>query len=570
MSKEFIEKAYNYKDITDASTQQDQLSYFIDSKIQDNRTDGDYISKWANRKYQTDDYFLNWIKIIFRTTNFLSFFKYLRYPLPSSKIIHNRIEPQLRRVFNAEDSDFKYDVSNKVLSDFEEDLNIKEFNNNIFKELLYRHNSILIADLSPTEKNKPYRYFLDIKNVVSIECTNKINKIAFTGSIKHEGKKIVGYIYIDDDKYQFYDNKYELIAESPHDLGYCPAHFISSNRMGGSFIIRESLFTYIREEIEEYVFLKTLLKMTEPNGAIPITTKIQAKVNKEEKISGFGEPTIDNAMSSQQAQIYNQNDNNSDGDLQAGTIHEVTIKSIQDNEGKINMDAVKNYLNFFYIPVEILEYINTRIKEIEKSIVSTIVGDFLEGNESAKNERQIEKSISILENTLRSFADSLNRIRRLSDLDILNLKYGKQLVNDIFIYYGTDFFLDSQTKLFEDLEKAPNTLERKNIIVRINQNRYKNNQDQYSRTKLLYDLIPYVSDKDFEFAGDIDPIIKEYQLRFTYWIAQFEANFGDITQYYNNLDLVTSQKLVVINNLIIELIKKQSNEKVNSRINEEN
>ena len=141
---------------------------------------------------------------------------------------------------------------------------------------------------------------------------------------------------------------------------------------------------------------------------------------------------------------------------------------------------------------------------------------------------------------------------------MLNLKYGKDLVNEVFIHYGTDFFLDSQTKLFDDLEKAPNTLERKNIIKRISQNRYKNNIDQSARQRILYDLLPYCSDKDFDVARDTQTagdINIQYQLRFNYWISQFEAQFGDIVTFWKELTVDNSQKIVLINNLIIIIIQ---------------
>ena len=141
---------------------------------------------------------------------------------------------------------------------------------------------------------------------------------------------------------------------------------------------------------------------------------------------------------------------------------------------------------------------------------------------------------------------------------MLGLKYGPERVNEVFIHYGTDWFLDSQTKLFDDLEKAPNPLERKNIIRRISQNRYKNNLDQSARQGILYDLLPYCSDKDFEIARDTETagdINTRYQLQFNYWISQFEARFGDIVTFWKELTVDNSQKIILINNLIIIIIQ---------------
>lgn len=561
MSKAFIEAHVNAEDLNLATEQEKQLSYFLDSQLQDTRLSQEYLNQWAERQYQTNDYFLNWVKLIFKTENFLNFFKYLRYPLASTKLIKNKIEPQLRRVFNAEDADFKYDVSGVEDADFIKDLQIKKFNKDIFEKLLYNHNSLLIEDLDPIEANKPFRFFVDIKDVVSIkEGRNGIDKVAFRTCVVRDGVEITGFLYIDSLEYIFYDKDFVIIGEPiPHDLGRTPANFISPNKIKGNFVIRESKYTYIRPDLEEYVFLKGLQKMTEPNGVIPILSKIKTKKDKKEDIKGSeGEPPSDLIMGSQRSKIHGQNQTAGTGDLQTGTVHEIDPESIRNTDGTINMDVVTNWLNFHFIPIEPLEYIKTRISDIEKSIISTMVGDVVESDESSKNELQIEKSISVLENNLVTMAEALNRIRWKSDNNMLGLKYGPQRVNEVFIHYGTDFLIDSQTQLSEDLEKAPNPLERKNIIRRISQNRYKNNIDQSGRQRILYDLLPYCSDKDFDIARDTQTAGEtniNYYLRFNYWISQFEAQFGDIVTFWKELTVDNSQKIILINNLIIIIIQ---------------
>ncbi|MCH8067842.1 MAG: hypothetical protein IID16_01015 [Candidatus Marinimicrobia bacterium] len=535
----------------------------MDSELQDTRIDLKYLKAWAERDLQTNLYFLNWVKTIFKTENFLTFFKYLRYPLPSAKLVKNSIEPQLRRVFMAEDADFKYDVSGAEEADFMPDLKIKEFNKEIFEKLLYKHNSILIEDLDPTEPNKPFRYFLDIKDVVSIQPGNNgIDKIAFKATVIIDQKIVRGTLFIDSSVYQFYDEDHKLLEEKPHDLGSTPAHFISPNKLKGNFVVRESIYTYIRQPLEELVFLTTLQRMQELNGAIPVVAMVDTEEKKEEGIKGSElQPDADKIMGGQQAKVFSQNSGQGTGDLQPGTIHKINPDDIRDDAGRLNMDVVKNWITFLFIPIEALEYLSKRIIEIEKSIKITIIGDVVSGDESSKNELQIEKSISVLENNLTSLSETLNRIRWKSDSDMLKLKYGPGRVNEVFIHYGTDFFLDSQTKLFEDLEKAPNSLERKTIIVRINQNRYKNNIEKSARQRILYDLLPYCSDSDFEIAratGTAGDLNIQYQLRFNYWISIFETQFGDIVTFWKELGVDNSQKTKQINDLIVIIINENT------------
>lgn len=561
MSKEFIEKGYNKNHLNKASQQEKQLLYFTKSELQEDISN-EYIKQWAERNYQGNDYFLNFIKQVFKTENFLFFYKYLRKPLPSSKLINNKIKPQLKRVFTSENSDFKYDVTNVDSQEIKETLNIKDFQDELFNKMLFEHNSIVIEDLDSEEVNKPYRYFLSIDKVISLLHDNKnITQIAFTGCAVINGEEKEGIIYIDDKVYSFYDGKHNLVGEAiPHDLGRCPANFIVDQKYKGNFIIRESIFTYVREELEEYVFLKTLQRMTEPNGALPVVTKLETESDNTDIDGRKGEPNSNNIMGSQKASIYNENNNEQLGDLQAGTIHDVPVDAITKDDGSLDMEAVKSYLNFFYIPVEALNYMKERISEIENSIISTLIGTIDTSNSTAVNELQIEKSIIVLENTLINLADSLNVVRSKSDYNMLALKYSKEKVNEVFIFYGTDFFLESQTKLFEDLEKAPNPIERKNILVRINQNKYKNNHDQMVKAKLLYDLVPFTTDTDFDkgVSNGLDETTKQYYLRFNYWIGLFEAQYGDIVTFYSELESDQATRLTLINNLIIDIINKNT------------
>ena len=562
MSKEFVESQVNRSSILEAATQERQLSYFTQSSLQEDHVSNEYLTQWAERNYSTNDYFLNYIKSVFKTENFLFFFKYLRKPLPSTKLINNKIKPQLNRVFTAENSDFKYDVNNVDLGEIADTLNTKEFEEDLFDRLLYAHNSIVIEDLDSEEVNKPFRYFVDIDKVISLNHNNKrITQIAFSGCANINGVEVNGIVYIDDNVYALYDKDRNLVGEPvPHDLGVCPADFISKSKYKNNFIVRESIFTYIREELEEYTFLKTLQKMTDPNGALPVVTKLEVDGDEEDIRGSNGEPVSDDVMGSQRASLFNEVNQKQAGDLQAGTIHEVPLSAVRDEDGKIDMEAIKSYLNFFFLPVEALTYIKDRISEVENSIISTLIGTIDSSNEESKNELQIEKSIIVLDNTLICLSDTLNVIRTKSDTKMLSLRYGKDNVNEVFVFYGTDFFLESQSKLFDDLDKAPNPIERKNILIRINQNKYKNNQDQIIRQKLLYDLLPYVSDKDFEIARDtgIDEVTLQYQLRFTYWIGIFEAQYGDIVTFFTELDTDRAARLKLINDLIVQIIKYQT------------
>jgi hypothetical protein len=267
-------------------------------------------------------------------------------------------------------------------------------------------------------------------------------------------------------------------------------------------------------------------------------------------------------MSSQRADVQRTVVPKSHGTLQTGTLQtgtSIKVSAIKKEDGSIDMDAVKNFVNFHYMPVDSLEYVNDRIQEIYVSIINTLVGASVEQNEEAKNEMQIRQSMVALENTLTVLSHDLSRIRRLADVDFLGLKYEISRVNEVTTFYGSDWFLETESELFKSFQSAPNPIERKNIILRINQSKYKNNAENLSRQVILYNLMPYVSDKDFDIAIAQQAVGAEtfqYQTRFNYWVQLFEAQFGDIVVFFNAIESETQAvKFTLINNLILNLIK---------------
>lgn len=560
MPKEFIKNKVGSNELTLARKQQEQLSYFTQSSIQEDITQ-DYIDQWANRNYAGADDFLNWVKTVFRTDNFLSFYKYLRFPIPSSELINERVKTPLSRVFFSEDSYFNYTISGNNVSTPPE-LDSKSFDKWMFNALLFNYNDILVTDLKGV--NEPVRRLIPIKSVVAIDSHNSvIHRIAYTASMNilieetGEVELVTGFLFIDAHQYIFYDQDLNQVGPViPHDLGECPADYLTSEAFKDKDAVRKSMFSYNRDKMEEYTFLKTLQRMTEPNGAIPVVTmlKTKEKDNKDIKGETSKEPMTANLVGGQRANVGSEV-TGSESPLQTGSIIKVPV--LRKNDGSIDMDAVKNFLNFFHIPPAALEYLSTRIKEVEQGIIVSLLGDFSEANESAKNELQVSKSFVSKEDKLRGLSLELTRIRQRSDFKFLALEHGRDnVVVDLF--FGADFFTETQGDIYNLLEKSPNPIESKNLLLRLSKNRNRFNPQKSDREVLLYNLLPYAHDTDFEKAIDKNAVgdtTFQYQTRFNYWIDVFEARFGNILEFFNMMDGTESEKLMLINNLIIGIIK---------------
>jgi hypothetical protein len=558
MSKEFIEKQYGSLSLQKAVRQQKQLSYLITSEVQEDIR-VDYFEKYIERKYYTNDVFMNWVKQVLKEPNFLMFARYFRNPNPSSSLVNSRIKEPLSRVFFSEDSYFNYQINGKDV-DYPKELD-DDFQEDLFKRLIFNSNDIIVHDID--DDGEPYRYFLDIDKVVSIKTEkNKIKKIAYKACIEDENdEKIYGYAYLDDDKYEFYNKEKELIKSEPHDYNECPATFVSKQNFDNDPIVKESIFSHVRSELEDYSFFRTLQKMTEVNGAIPITVTLDVK---EKKIGGVdfdgteGEPMSLDSIGGQVSKEARSTAGTSGGSgiLQPGSHVKVPVRVKED--GAVDMEFAKNFITFYNAPVDALEHLDKIVKGLENEIISRVVGDFSEGNEVSMTELQVSKGYVTREDKLRWLSSSLSFSRKLSDAMMLSLKYGRENVSaDIF--YGSDFFMETQDKLYDMFQKSPNSIERKNILIRLSQRRNMFNKEKSKKEVILYKLMPYTSDKDFELAVDnqmVSDVVFQFQTRFNYWIAQFETYVGDIAKFWESLGDNESNKIILINNMIYELINK--------------
>ncbi len=555
MPNEFVKQRVGSSDLAIATRQQEQLSYFTESSIQED-VSITYLEGWSERKYATNDRFLNYVKSVFRTDNFLTFFKYHRNPLASAELVNDRIKTDLSRVFFSENSYFKYSIREENFRTIEE-LNSGKFDEILFNAMLFRHNDIVVTLVE--EINTPKREIISIKSVVAIESKDSIIKrIAYSATFLVEDVIIKGFMFIDEFQYVFMNKKHEVIKVVPHDLGKTPADYVSNEPFSNeSDIVRKSIFSYARTDFEEYVFLKTLLKMTEPNGAIPVSVILKSKQKggdgKDIKGQSKGQPMASNSIegqkASQGAEIQSSNSL-----VQPGASLEVDMRLKDD--GSIDTEAVQNMINFIHMPTEPLEYVNKRIKEIRSELLISLVGDFSEVSEASKNELQVSKGYKSKEDKLRGVSKTLTAIRKASDFKFLALQHGKDnVVVDLF--FGSDFFMETQEDLYKLFKESPNPIERRNILMKSSRNRNRFNPEKLKEEEILNNLLPYCSDVDFDKAVEQKAVSNEvfsYQTRFNYWIDAFEAAFGGIVEFWDETEGSNSEKVMQIDGLILNII----------------
>jgi len=557
VSKDFIKGKSNSNHLLTACKQQKQLLYFTESKVQED-IQSDYINTWADSKYATSDYFLNWVKNIFKTENFLLVYKHLRYPLPSARLINDKIKTPLKRVFYSEDPFFKYEINGDLVK-HPKGLDIEAFNDKVFNALFFRHNDIMVVNLS--DVNTPFKSLISIENVISIDSNDSIiHKIAYSAVAEINGKNEKGVLYIDKDKYVFYDKDIEnALLEVNHDLGRCPADYISSEAWSDSDIVRKSIFSHVRGDLEEYVFLKTLQRMVEAKGVIPTITMLDAPTvsNGDTDVEDDLEPMSASSISSQQAHVRSTVDGGN-SILESGNVIKVPMVRNEDT-GAIEMEVVTNFLNFFYVPTEALEFLNKRVKEVKAQIISDLLGDYSETSTPQGSKSDLEAGINIVsrQDKLRELSRQISRIRERSDYNFLGLKFGKDNIYNM-AFYGSDFFLETQKSIYDLIKSAPNPIEVKSLLIKSARNRNRFNIDNFTREYILYQIIPYSTKEDFDIAvkeKQVGEITFQFQTRFNHWVSIFESQFGDLLTFWDSYNITENEKVILINNLITTIIR---------------
>lgn len=540
-----------------AKKQQKELSFFITSE-----PSKDINNKILNASFDLNSDegdFINHIKTIFRKDNYKTFIKYLKFPLVTTTLIEQKIIPEFKRVFFSDDSYFKISVKNEIIPI---DKNRFKFYDDVLERMIYKHNDLAFIGID--EKGSTYCDFIDINDVLNIEFNNKkeISKIVFNSVV--DGQE--GYIYIDDLSVNFYNKETDnLVFTYLHKLSYTPCFFISNETyfIDKDFSLRKSIFSKIMPLFNEYVFLKTIQQMTEPNGAIPITTRLKSRETTPKGQNLSNKTTDDNIEANLLAGNYKSEDAEeyltSESILQPGTV--LNIKAPKLDTGGVDMSVVQNYLRFFYIPVESLNYLNERVKEIEKNIITLTVGDYSEQNNQAINELQVSKSYQARQDVLRNISLKLSDIVQKIEKTKKDLIHKEENVN-VQIFFGSDFFIEEQKDIYSLIKLAPNPIEKRNLLYRLSNIKNRYNDERILRDKILYSLLPFEDNEDFDKV--ITLLSKEQillQTQFNYFINLFESEYGDIVFFYENIKNEKENiKLAEINNLLINFVKRKIKE----------
>ena len=506
--------------------------------------------------------FLNWVK------SFLPFDKYQRFrqllKTPYATLgVTGEIFKELECIFDGQNQFFNYEFTTTDLQeDFKEYL--KElcdkdfFKTKGFEALKYGINSVLVVDL-PNEvegdRLEPFYYLVDSCDIIDVCADSK-------GAVKYIifklSENIVG--AYDNEYYRTFnveDNKCELLTESLHELGYCPASFFwDKNLRADNEILKESPITKMLGKLDKFLAADTFKEHADLYAQFPIIVSMEKLCNFEGCQEGY--------ITKEQRQYYNE----TDYDI---VYQQVKCPSCESRE------LVGAGTNFEYpaqqssedpnlsSPVEIvsadvkpLEYYEEKLKTLAKKIVYSVVG-VQEGaaKDKAVNELQMMGSFEDRRNVLVTIKESFEKIHKFANDTVAQLRYQSSFVGSV-VYYGDEFYLKSVDTLQEEYKRAKENGEPDEevdaIYRQIIQSKYKGNTDKIQRAWILLNLNPMphktvLEAKELFEAGVMSNTDFNIKANFNRYISRFEREQTNVIYYGENEQFATR-----INNIYSHLI----------------
>lgn len=556
MSRDFVKARYNSESLEKAAKQEQFVKSLTISKVQENVSQ-QFVNNLVKNGTAGEEPLFQWVSAILKKDNYRSFLNYTRFPLVSTALVSDIIK-KMNRVFFSDDAFQKYQINGQdVIAP--EYLKVEEWEQTLYKAMTAQFNDVVVHHIGDNA-NEPYRTIIGIDKVVSIKLdeTNHIHKIAYSSMLKIDDEYVKGTTYLSDMEYAFYplDSKKYQDVIIPHDIGRCPASFISCDIFDHQYpVIREGLFSRIRPLLEKYVYFDTLQIMSETNGAFPIIVKALTEDDREfdndQRPDGMHADKIVPEKGHQQK--FNKSI------MQAGS--EIEVEVPRKDDGSYDTSIIENFATFLRSPVDNLEHIKKRIDDIKREIQSLIVGDYYEPQETQMNEMQVSKSYISKQDMLRALSSNLSESMTKSNEIMMLLANGQNIMTQTS--FGSDFFIETADDLLKRLELAPNAIEERHVINRLIKVRSINKTDKALRDTLFYALMPFLKLETFQEAVNQNLVSRNdriLQMQFSFVISTFEARYGDIVDFYQSLDGEPDERLAFIRNLIQILITDYANQ----------
>lgn len=519
--------------------------------------------------------FLDWVKHLLPTDKYNVFLQLFKFPLPTPAVVED-VYRELERVFYSRNSSSSYQFTDSELAEDwalyrKNNLNEPEiWKTTGWKRMQVSPNSILIVDLpqvQTTPRPEPYFYWLEIDAVIDYQLSKRDENLLEWLIFKQPDHKIAVF---DDTSIRIYqlnekNEVQELISESQHDLGYCPARFFWSAQLNEkNKDLKKNPITKELSNLDWYLFFALSKRHLDLYAPYPIYSAYEADCNFENNETGdycdggflrnakgeykiLNDGTVEKCPCCSEKRIAGP-----------GSFLEVPIPN--QTEGIADM---RNPVQITTIDKNSLDYNVNECIRLKNEIVISVVGSGGTVSEKeAINEMQVTANFESKTSVLNALKTNFELAQKFVEDTVCKLRYGKAFMSSS-VSWGTEFYVFTVTELYSKYEQAKENGASNSELDAISQQilevEYRNNPLVLQRMLILKQLEPYPHKtldevlKLYE-KGLVDENLVKLKINFNTLVEKFERENINIIEFASNKPM--REKINIINNKLLEYVSK--------------
>lgn len=520
--------------------------------------------------------FLAWVGNIIPADKFKIFKSMFRYPIFTNEVT-GIVFDRLSRIFDGRNPAFNYQFLTSEMRDDWEDyrLNVlgepSVWQTKGWEQFQTEINSVLVVDV-PTEQSaglpQPYFYWLSIDKVLAYEAHPMTGEMAWI-IFRQPEKRIA---VIDDQRYMVFaegkdGNIGDLLIDSPHDLGYCPARFFWTEPLRiDEPDVKRSPISKELEALDWLLFFHISKRHLDLYGAYPIYSGYAQACDYENESGSYCEGGY---LKDKQGHYMHDAAGlpmccpkcGSKRIAGAGSFVEIPVPND-------NQPDLRNPVQMLSVDTASLDYNVSEEERLIENIITAIVGADSELiNDQAVNDKQVSASYESQTTVLHRVKKGFEQAQKFVDETICRLRYGSGFVSAT-INYGTEFYMLSPTELRERYalarDNGASEAELDALHNQIIETEYRHDPTQLQRMLLLAELEPYrhlsrsevlnLYDKQIISAEDM-----KIKLNFANFVRRFERENLNVLKFRTDYPFARRVELIA------EEFRKYANENINQQ-----
>lgn len=500
---------------------------------------------------------------------------YFSYPLAIVSISDD-ILGDLNRVFNGRNANFSVQYPNKRAESQANELllyldtrgYIEKVGRRAFK---CKPQTIVVVDKDAD--GVPYYVTVESNKLIGYKlttCKSKFEYIIFDHS---KGSDEYGdYCRIAFYDAEFYrvlevrDNKYTLILENPHNLGYCPARwFIDEPLNTTDDVKRYAPLAAVLGSMSEWQQFHAYSYYAEHYGVFPVVEYAAAVCEDDHCVNGLVSVPMENGEMSTPTNCPTCSSNKFSG---AGTAIQINPKI--DNEE----NDVSGYFRFISPPTANLEFEQKKQNQRENFIKVNTTGfnDLI--NKEAVNEDQVRSLMEDRKKPLLRLAGICNRLHKWLVKTAVKLA----IETDVHVHanYGTEWFLLTEAQLQQLFVGAKTAgmpeSEIDQIYKLLIETKYKGDPQTVQKLMIENNLNPspyYTLEECYNKAFKGVMLFEDLYIKanFIKFVSKFERENGSLVEFGS--DITFEQKIEIIYNTFLNYVKDETAQNDNRELIEE-